>query len=246
MDKKLLLAFQVFLLIQFAISDGDLCTSQFEGEKSSLCSQLSSDDQFCFFIDNECKNWYKECSDYNPGSNFDENVCTRIQPSSDKRKKCKVETAADGKKSCVQTDKACSDFTDKTCLDLDLGKDKRCVFINEKCEEHSYSCSGLEKSKCSQNIPSSNAQKCIWKDDTTGCGEEPRKCADYIVYSEKTKNNLECKYHQITTGTKDRLCVLYEDKCLELYESCQKAETEEACINNLPLTKDNNDENIIY
>ena len=246
MDKKLLLAFQVFLLIQFAISDGDLCTSQFEGEKSSLCSQLSSDDQFCFFIDNECKNWYKECSDYNPGSNFDENVCTRIQPSSNKLKKCKVETAADGKKSCVQTDKACSDFTDKTCLDLDLGEDKRCVFINEKCEEHSYSCSGLEKSKCSQNIPSSNAQKCIWKDDNTGCGEEPRKCADYIVYSEKTKNNLECKNHQITTGTKDRLCVLYEDKCLELYESCQKAETEEACINNLPLTKDNNDENIIY
>ena len=246
MNKKLLLAFQVFLLIQFAISDGDLCASQFEGEKSSSCSQLSTHDQFCFFIDNECKNWYKECSDYNPESNFDENVCTRIQPSSNKLKKCKVETANDGKKSCVEINKACSDFTDNTCLDLDLGDDKRCVFIKGKCEEHSYSCSGLEKSKCSQNIPSSNAQKCIWKDDTTGCVEEPRKCADYIVYSEKTKNNLECKYHQITTGTSNRLCVLYKDKCLELYETCQKAETEEACINNFPLTENDKNENEIY
>ena len=120
MKKLLLLAFHVFLLIQLAISDDDLCTSQFEDTKSSLCAQLSTDEQTCFFIDNECKNWYKECSNYNPEGNFDESVCTRIQPSN-KLTKCKVETTADGKKSCVETNKACSDFTDKTCLNLDLG-----------------------------------------------------------------------------------------------------------------------------
>ena len=75
-----------------------------------------------------------------------------------------------------------------------MGTDKRCVLINGKCEEHYNSCSGLEKSKCSQNIPSSNTQKCIWKDDTTGCVEEPRKCVDYIVYSEKHKKTWNANY----------------------------------------------------
>ena len=108
MKKTLLLVFQVFLLIQLAISDEDLCTSQFEDIKSSLCAQLSTDDQTCFLIDNECKNWYKGCNEYKPESNFDDNVCTRIIPS-DKFKKCKVEEV-DGKKSCIEIVKACSDF----------------------------------------------------------------------------------------------------------------------------------------
>ena len=60
MKKLLLLTFQIFLLIQLALSDADLCTSQFEDIKNSLCSKLSTDEQTCFLIDNECKNWYKE------------------------------------------------------------------------------------------------------------------------------------------------------------------------------------------
>ena len=57
---------------------------------------------------------------------------------------------------------------------------------------------------------------------------------------------MECKLHQITTGTRDRICVLYEDKCLELYEYCEKAQDEEACNNNLPLRKNGNNENEIH
>ena len=236
MKKTLLLVFQVFLLIQLAISDEDLCTSQFEDIKSSLCAQLSTDDQTCFLIDNECKNWYKGCNEYKPESNFDDNVCTRIIPS-DKFKKCKVEEV-DGKKSCIETVKACSDFTDETCIQQNLRDDRRCVFINGQCEEHYNSCSGLDNSKCSKNIPSSNTQKCVWKDDTTGCGEEDRKCADYIVYSDKNNGNLECYLHKFTMGTSNRICALYGDKCVEMYQSCDKALDADACKNNLPL-KDN-------
>ena len=57
---------------------------------------------------------------------------------------------------------------------------------------------------------------------------------------------MECKLHQITTGTSNRICFLYEDKCLELYESCAKAESEEACNNNLPLKKNSKNENEIF
>ena len=66
------------------------------------------------------------------------------------------------------------------------------------------------------------------------------------MYSEKDHDNLECQSHQITTGTSNRICVPYQDKCFELYESCEKAESEEACKNNLPLTKNNKNEYIIY
>ena len=45
MKKLLLLTFQVILLIQLALSDADLCTSQFEDIKNSLCSKLSTDEQ---------------------------------------------------------------------------------------------------------------------------------------------------------------------------------------------------------
>ena len=244
MKKTLLLVFQVFLLTQLAISDEDLCTSQFEDIKSSLCAQLSTDEQTCFLIDNECKNWYKGCSEYNPESNFDDNVCTRIIPT-DKFKKCKVETAADGKKTCTEILKACSEFTDKTtCVQQDLGNDRRCIFINGQCEEHYNSCSGLDNSKCSQNIPSSNTQKCVWKDDTTGCKEETRQCADYIVYSEKNQVNLPCNLHQFTMGTSNRICALDGDKCVEMYESCGKAPNEDACKNNLPLYNNAVDEGL--
>ena len=58
----------------------------------------------------------------------------KITPSNN-LKKCQVQTTS-GTKKCIEVDKACEDFTDKTCFNLNVGSDKRCVLLNGKCEEH--------------------------------------------------------------------------------------------------------------
>ena len=84
---------QLSFLFQSILSDSDICTSDFEIRKSELCGQLSTDQQYCFFIDNQCKPWFKECNEYAPTNNndFDENICTKITPSN-VLKKCQKTT----------------------------------------------------------------------------------------------------------------------------------------------------------
>ena len=86
-----LLVLQMFLLFQIAATDADICSSNFETKKSQLCSQLSTSEKVCYFFNDECRDWFKECSDYSPGSNFDENICQKITPSNN-LKKCQVQT----------------------------------------------------------------------------------------------------------------------------------------------------------
>ena len=50
-----------------------------------------------------------------------------------------------------------------TRTNLNLGSDKRCQFVNNKCETHYDSCNNTEintSDKCKNNIPSDNSKKC--------------------------------------------------------------------------------------
>ena len=112
-------------------TDTDICSSNFETKKAQLCSQLSSSEKACYFFNDECRDWFKECSDYSPSDNFYENIYQKIEPSNN-LKKCQVQTTS-GTKTCIEVDKACEDFTDNTYFNLNLGEGKRCVLLNSKC-----------------------------------------------------------------------------------------------------------------
>ena len=126
-----LLILQIFLLFQTVSSESDICSSNFDTKKAELCSKLGTSENPCYFIYDECRDWFKECAEYSPESNFDENICQKITPSNN-LKKCIVQTNSEIK-SCIEVDKACEDFSDKTCFNLNLDTDKRCVLINGKC-----------------------------------------------------------------------------------------------------------------
>ena len=147
MTRKLIipLILNLFLLFQIIYTETYICSSNFETKIAELRSQLSTSEKSCYFLNDECRDWFKECSEYSPTVNFYENICQKITPSNN-LKKCQVETTS-GTKTCIEVDKTCEDFTDNTCFNLNLGSDKRCALINGKCEEHYNSCEGLTKRK---------------------------------------------------------------------------------------------------
>lgn len=225
----LLFTAQLFLLIHLISSNTDLCISNFETKKSQLCSQLGTSENPCYFINDECMDWFNECAEYSPSNNFDDNICQKITPSN-KLKKCQVQTTSETK-ACIEVDKACEDFTDSTCLNLNLGEDKRCVFKNSKCEEHFYSCEGLLEEKCSQNIPSSNSQRCSWDTSTSSCVSQDRKCEDFIEYTEKGKKNLQCN---ALKSESPKICFMYGNNCVEEYKTCSQANDKTSCEKTIP------------
>ena len=226
---QITLFLQIFLLFQIVSSDTDICSSNFDIKKAELCKQLSTSEKLCYFINDECRDWFKECTEYSPTDNFDENICQKITPSNI-LKKCKVQTT-EGIQKCIEVDKACEDFTDNTCFNLDLGDDKRCVLLNNKCEEHYNSCEGLSEEICSNNIPSSNSEKCVWIDLTSKCVSQDRQCQDFIEYSEQGKVNLSCDKLK---STSPKICFFYGNKCDEVYNTCEEVTDEPTCENTIP------------
>ena len=224
-----LLILQIFLLFQIVSSDSDICSSNFDTKKAELCSKLGTSENPCYFIYDECRDWFKECAEYSPESNFDENICQKITPSNN-LKKCQVETNS-GIKSCIEVDKACEDLSDKTCFNLNLGTDKRCILINGKCQEHYNSCDGLSEDKCANNIPNTNKEKCVWVESTSKCVSQERQCQDFIEYSENGKSNLACDSLKSTTN---KICFMYGNKCEEAYKTCGVITEQTACENNIP------------
>ena len=226
-----LLVLHMFLLFQITATDTDICFSNFETKKAQLCSQLSTSEKVCYLYNDECRDWFKECSDYSPESNFDENICQKITPSNN-LKKCQVQKTS-GTKKCIEVDKACEDFTDKTCFSLNVGSDKRCVLLNGKCEEHYNLCEGLPKEKCSNNIPSVNSQRCVWTDSTSSCVSQDRQCQDFIEYSESgNKKNLAC---DSLKSTSPKICLMNDKNCDEVYKTCGEIKDKTTCENTIPF-----------
>ena len=147
--KKELLILVIFFLCLCSINTDTDC-SDFEASKQKDCASLTNADQYCYYDSDTdvCQRWYQDCTEYNPESGFDENICKKIAiPSSDteySNKKCGVVSGANGKKSCQRVYKECKELlTQDLCisnLELGLGPDKRCVWSEDKCELHYKSC----------------------------------------------------------------------------------------------------------
>ena len=228
-SKSSIIILQLFFIFQIIASESDICTINFEIKKSELCTELSTESQYCSYIDNECKQWYKECSDYSPSSDFDSNICIKIKPSNS-YKKCQVQTTG-STQTCTEVDKTCSDFTDETCLSLNLGSDKRCVLINGKCEEHSNECTGLTQEKCNSNIPNNFSKKCFW--NGSSCISQDRVCNEYKIYTESSGYSLN--YCTQLKSADSKICYLNENKCEEVYKSCDGISDATICQNTKPF-----------
>ena len=148
-QKRLILFFFIILLSFKAMIAEDECSSQFEAVKMNKCNELSDQlsNLYCSYIDNQCKEWYKECKDYHPkSSEFDDNICKKI--GSNSYKKCVV-NSSNNQKSCIEEIIPCSQRSINTCISGGLAdSNKRCVIKGGKCEEHSNSCLGLDSTKC--------------------------------------------------------------------------------------------------
>ena len=213
------------------------CVSGFEKMKEGYCFALSTNDQYCAYVDNECREWYKNCEDYNPAINtdFDEAICKKIVPFTI-LKKCDVKNEG-GKKTCIAVDQNCEDLSDDTCTGITPEGGKRCVFKGEgqKCEVHSNSCSGLTEAQCESNIPSIATQKCSW--DGTACQEVSRKCSEYIPFKDSNGKS----YEELCAGLESeasKTCILIDNECKEVYESCELITDKDKCENSKPLSDD--------
>ena len=142
-------------------------------------------------IDNECKDWYRECSDYAPSNGFNDNICTKITPSNS-LKKCYVDSSTSSK-TCKEKNKECSELSEDICLNLNFdSNDKRCVFKDGKCEEHRNSCTGLDSNKCASNIPSSFSKKCVLEGST--CTEKIDHVQNILNIKTNTINILHATH----------------------------------------------------
>ena len=102
-----------------------------------LCESIKFDgvNNCIYSSDGSCNEGYRECTKYNPSSDFEESKCTSISPS-DSKYKCVVETQGTFKK-CVQKLKSCNEYTEGTdCKNLKADEGYRCVLYNGQCKQH--------------------------------------------------------------------------------------------------------------
>ena len=223
--KKYLKSLVVFLLCLNSMnSQVDDC-SGFEDLIKTACSSLSTNSKQCYYDGTQCREWYTDCADYTPTGN-DDKICSQIIPkkeTDDSYKKCVIGTN-NGNTVCQKVYKTCEDIEDENnCKSysshLNLGSGKRCLFVDNKCEMHYESCTNTEintSDKCDKNIPSTNSKRCKWSDSS--CGEENRKCADYIVYSGYTEYSKQCYELEHTSS---KICYLNGNNCIETYKACE-------------------------
>jgi len=200
--------------------------SGFEDLIKTACSSLSTTSKPCYYDGTQCREWYTDCADYTPTGN-DDKICSQIIPTKetdDSYKKCVIGTN-NGNTVCKKVYKTCEDLTEWQCktfsrTDLDLGSDKRCLFVDNKCETHYDSCTNTElngSDKCNKNIPSTISKRCKWSGSS--CAEENRKCVDYIVYSGNGgESNQQC---YLLEHTSHKVCFFNGENCVETYKACE-------------------------
>ena len=233
--KKILL-FAILILCHKMVITDDEC-SGFDTILEQSCSTFLSTvtpPKLCHYYNNNCIEWYNECSQYPPtGSTFDDNACKAISPS-DSKKKCDPQTES-GNKVCKEVNKECNDLHSTACFSssLNLGSEERCLVNNNACELHYDHCNNVninsDRTKCNNNIPSDSKKKCSF--DGSTCQEVNKECKDLKTGSCLSESlNLE----------DDERCLVNNNACELHYEHCNHINIKTnrtKCNNNIPLAK---------
>lgn len=245
MKKQFIFFIVLFIFYVTAVNAASEC-SDFEAIIRKKCNDLSSPGEYCYYSDNECKVWYQDCEDYNPDNNFNDNICTKINPSNS-LKKCVVKNDEydENKKWCVSENKKCEDHNYKDeCVELEADTNKRCVLFNGECKAHFDDCSVNslnDKEICEKNIPRAKGNQCIWNELSSICQAESRKCKDYIEFLDIEGRNKECSELEYNT---DSGAVCYWNKtnniCTEGYLQCEHLTDKTKCNSIIPLNVDRN------
>ena len=233
--KKNLFLFVILLLSHKFITTADDCSSSFVDILKSKCStflNFATPSKICYYYNNQCIDWYTECSDYSPNdSSFNDNICKEITLSGKDNKKCIVTTESNNKV-CKEVYKECKDLTISNCLsaEINLETDERCVFNNYMCELHYEHCNHdaikTDRTKCNNNIPYDTKKKCFW--DGSTCQEINKECKDLTISN--------CLSAEINLETDER-CVFNNYMCELHYEHCNHdaIKTDRTkCNNNIP------------
>lgn len=196
------------------------------------CTELDPGDESksrCILVNDKCKSHFLDCRDADSKS-CDTNI--PLNPN----KKCKWENDA-----CQTIDKNCEDYKlgNFACSSLKpKDEKKKCIYDNYKneCYEYYGTCEGANSDICGTIKPLDNNNesldilyKCEFSDET--CQKVKKKCNDYkpgevpFEYCEQyfypsIPQKQKCYYHKI------------EDKCYELYISCEDYNKQEESLKN--------------
>lgn len=129
-------------------------------------------------------------------------------------------------KTCISVTKKCNEFKEKSeCPYLDAGAaGKRCVFIDNKCEEHYDVCSAVQdNTKCNSNIPKTRNEQCVLESNV--CTTKTRNCDNYKKFIDYYNINYENSYLcSLLNGGDNKVCIWKGEQCKALYTSCSSGD----------------------
>ena len=184
------------------------------------CSNIYLENQntTCIYVNNECKQVYKECSLYDGN---DPNECEVILPKN-KNMKCVFKN-----NTCVEELKTrCSDYNNsyykpRSCNSVQLeDTNKYCSLLNDSCVEQYKRCEyykGNNKTECENIFPSQRNSICYFINNE--CIQmEKNSCSQYRPEEDK----YACE--GIKLNNTDKYCVFVNNRCEEHYKYCWKIE----------------------
>ena len=210
--------------------------------RSSICNEHTFDDSSksnkrCLYTDDdECKEIYKKCSDYNTLEEAQRNKkdCEIIESTEESNPflfKCVFDS---NKKECTKEKKDCSDYKgydsdECTLLTTNLDNKHKCVMINSVCTKQEKTCTDYEgstKADCEAIINEKINYKCVFNSENH-CVEEQRPCDEYTGSTES-----ECASFKPSVSG-NRCSIGLNGKCQEIYNDCEdyKGTNSETCKN---------------
>ena len=210
---------------------GETCSTQnkkCEDITSSYeCNNFRPSDSntLCIYNEDKCKTQYKTCYLYNTYvSDKSKDECESIKYYDtyhfDNSYKCVYK---DG--TCTKTKRDCSEFTYEYDCKNQRPEDystKKCVFLNNKCEEQFKTCelyneeTTKTKEICEKILPDTTQysgtldyySKCVYTE--SGCERKKKSCSE-LDSSHCNEANLD---------DIDKMCVYENNECKEVYKSC--------------------------
>ena len=220
--------------------------SEFSNYKYKFCEDLDArnEEKRCTFMNNKCITTFKRCEDYN-----NQDICESILPEGFPYVKCVLEG-----KNCVTKDRLCSDFkfgleANSNCVKLYSGDEKkRCVFINNRCEEQFKNCEdykkNVNKEKCESIIPIYLFEEFKYKCAFEGgkCIKREKHCEDY-AYNLSIFDEDICE--DLTPIDSSKRCTFINGKCIEQFKQCDdyKGNENKICESIIPVKADEENDN---
>ena len=211
----------IYLLLLFSFftsSLGEEC-SEYNELKPHICSfvQLEATDKSCVYINNECKELPKKCSDYT-GSVAAE--CQSINPRSytdEAFKACIFENNSCQLKEFTKCTDYKAGLPEEFCESIYQSDGARCKLVNNECKSYYDSCiRSLDKNTCESIELDNPFRKCSYSQEN-GCKEIQKPGITCDSY----KSGMET-YYCTNIELEDPLkhCVFYDNKCSEYYIDC--------------------------